>query len=55
MTEKPEGEDVFLITVNAIKGNILYLQKFHIENYWGYQYKLYSLGKDGFLYDVMVS
>lgn len=49
-----DGENVFLVTVDAITGDVLYLQKFHLENYWGYEYKLYSIGEDGILYDVMV-
>jgi len=49
-----EGENVFLVTVDAVTGDVLYLQKFHLENYWGYQYNLYSVGEDGFLYDVMI-
>ena len=52
--EDYEGERVFLVTVDATTGKVLYLQKIHLENYWGYEYKLYSLGEDGLLYDVMV-
>lgn len=48
-----EGENVFIVTVDAVTGNVLYLQKFHIKNYWGYSYKLCSRGEDGILYDVM--
>ena len=49
-----EGENVFLITVDAATGDVIYLQKYHIENYWGYKYKLLSMGEDGILYDVMI-
>ena len=49
-----EGSDVFFVTVDVTTGEVLYLQKFHFENYWGYEYKLYSLGEDGLFYDVMV-
>ena len=48
-----EGENVFLVSVDAVTGKVLYLQKYHLENYWGYEYKLCSLGEDGILYDVM--
>ena len=49
-----EGENVFLVMMDATTGEVLYLQKFHIENYWGYEYKLFSMGEDGILYDVMM-
>ena len=49
-----EGENVFLVMIDATTGEVLYLQKFHIENYWGYKYKLFSMGEDGILYDVMM-
>ena len=49
-----EGENVFLVTVDAATGDVIYLQKYHIENYWGYKYKLLSMGEDGILYDVMI-
>lgn len=49
-----EGENVFLVMIDATTGEVLYLQKFHIENYWGYEYKLFSMGEDGILYDVMM-
>lgn len=49
-----EGENVFFATVDAVTGDVLYLQKFHLENYWGYEYKLLSHGEDGILYDIML-
>ena len=47
-----EGDDVFLVTVDASTGNVIYLQKTHLGNYWGFEYKLCTLGDDGILYDV---
>jgi hypothetical protein len=49
-----EGENVFFVTVDATTGNVLYLQKFYLENCLGYKYKLCCLGEDGILYDVMI-
>lgn len=48
------GNNVFLITVDAVTGEVLYLQKYHLENYWGYSYNIYALGEDGILYDLML-
>ena len=52
--EDYEGEEVFFVTVDAGTGKVLYLQKYHIANYWGYEYRLFTLGEDGILYDPMM-
>ena len=52
--ENYEGESVFFATVDAVTGKVLYLQKYSIKNYWGYQYRLLSLGEDGILYEPML-
>jgi hypothetical protein len=52
--EDYDGENVFLVTVDAVTEKVIYLQKYHIENYWGYEYRLFTLGEDGILYDPMI-
>ena len=49
-----DGDSIFVVTMDAITGDLLYLQKIHFENYWGYEFKLCILGDDGILYDVML-
>ena len=52
--ENYDGESIFCATVDAGTGKVLYLQKYHIANYWGYEYRLFTLGEDGILYDPMM-
>lgn len=49
-----DGENVLFLTVDAATGKVMYLEKVHIENYWGYEYRLCQPGNDGILYDVML-
>lgn len=50
--ENYEGDTIFLLSVDATTGKVLYLQRIHLKNYWGYEYKFCTLGEDGILYDT---
>ena len=39
--EDYEGEDVYLVTLDTDTDRVLYLQKYHLDDYWGEQYTLY--------------
>ena len=49
-----EGEDVYLVTLNTETDEILYLQKYHLTDYFGDSYRLFQQSSDGELLTPMV-
>ena len=49
-----EGEDVYLVTLNTETDEILYLQKYHLTDYFGDSYRLFQQSSDGELLAPMV-
>lgn len=50
-----EGEDVYLVTLNTETDEILYLQKYHLTDYFGDSYRLFQQSSDGELLTPMVA
>ena len=44
-----EGEDICLVTVDTETDRVLYLQKYHLNDYWGQSYILFQTTSEGIL------
>lgn len=48
------GEDLYLVTIDIETGRVLYLQKYHLDDYFGREYTLYRMTDDRELLAPMV-
>lgn len=50
-----EGDDIYLVTLDTETDRILYLNKYHLADYWGENFGLFQKGSDGELLTPMTA